>query len=100
MKKIYISITFIILFALNSFSQTPVENVSGYITTSTTWTKDKIYLLNGFVYVTSGATLTIEPGTLIKGDKATKGSLIITRGCKLMADGTQDEPIVFTSNGQ
>jgi len=99
MKKFYKSLTVILLYAFNSFAQLPVETVSGYITASTTWTKDKIYLLNGFVYVTNGATVTIEPGTLIKGDKATKGSLIITRGCKLMADGTQEEPIVFTSNG-
>ncbi|MCY7409269.1 MAG: T9SS type A sorting domain-containing protein, partial [Chitinophagales bacterium] len=49
--------------------------------------------------VTSGATLTIEAGTLIKGDKPTKGALIITRGSKIDAQGTEDAPIVFTSNG-
>ncbi|MBK9732219.1 MAG: T9SS type A sorting domain-containing protein [Chitinophagaceae bacterium] len=81
------------------FAQVPVQVVSGYITTNTTWTKDNIYLLTGFVYVNNGATLTIEPGTLIKGDKFSKGALIISRGAKLMADGTAAEPIVFTSNG-
>lgn len=75
-----------------------VQEVSGDITTSTTWSSGKIYLLKGNVFVTNNATLTIEPGTLIKGDKGTKGALIITRGAKIMAVGTADNPIVFTSN--
>ncbi|HNA56639.1 MAG TPA: hypothetical protein PLJ43_00905, partial [Chitinophagales bacterium] len=45
-------------------SQVTPITVSGEITTNTTWTKNNIYLLNGFVYVEDGATLTIEPGTL------------------------------------
>jgi hypothetical protein len=75
---------------------TSVE-VSGDIKVNTTWTADKIYLLKGYVYVTDGATLTIQPGTIIKGDKATKASLIVTRGSKISAIGTADKPIVFTS---
>jgi len=71
--------------------------VTGDIKTNTTWTADKIYQLKGFVFVTDGATLTIEPGTIIKGDKATKATLIITRGSKINATGTVDKPIVFTS---
>lgn len=73
--------------------------VAGDITTSTTWTADKIYILNKIIYVTNGATLTIEPGTLIKGTKSTSGSgsLVITRGSKINAVGTADKPIVFTS---
>ena len=55
------------------------------------------YMLKGFVYVKDGATLTIEPGTVIKGDKATKGTLIIERGGKIIANGTASQPIVFTS---
>ena len=70
--------------------------VSGDISSNTTWTNDNIYVLSGgFVYVTNNATLTIEPGTLIKGDGS---SLVITRGAKLMAAGTSAEPIVFTSS--
>lgn len=77
------------------FSSTAQVTVSGDITTNTTWTKNNIYMLTGgFVYVTSNAILTIEPGTLIKGNAST---LVITRGAKIMADGTQTEPIVFTS---
>jgi hypothetical protein len=72
--------------------------VTGDITANTTWSADKIYLLKGNVFVTGGVTLTIQPGTIIKGDKATKGALIITRGSKIDATGTIDKPIVFTSN--
>jgi hypothetical protein len=69
--------------------------VSGDITANTTWTNNNIYMLTGgFVYVTNNATLTIEPGTIIKGNAST---LVITRGAKLIADGTQTQPIVFTS---
>ena len=71
--------------------------VTGDITAATTWTADKIYLLKGNVFVTNNVTLTIEPGTIIKGDKGTKGALIITRGAKINATGTVDKPIVFTS---
>lgn len=55
------------------------------------------YLLKGWVYVADGSELTIEPGTVIKGDKQTKASLIVERGGKLIAKGTAAEPIVFTS---
>lgn len=89
-----------------SLSNRPVESIQGNITANTNWTKDKVYLLKGFVYVKTGATLTIEKGTIIKG--ATKdqdpagsergGSLIIEQGAKLMAIGTVEEPIVFTSS--
>lgn len=72
--------------------------ISGDISTNTEWTADKKYILKGFVYVTNGATLKIAPGTIIKGDKATKGTLIITRGAKIDATGTVSQPIVFTSN--
>lgn len=68
------------------------------ISQNTTWTANNIYLLKGFVYVTSGATLTIQPGTIIKGDKASKGTLIVEPGAKIIAEGTATAPIVFTSN--
>ena len=55
------------------------------------------YVLRGFVYVEDGVTLTIEPGVIIKGEKASKGTLIIERGAKIMAQGTKELPIVFTS---
>lgn len=74
-----------------------VVEVSGEIKANATWSADKIYLLKGFVFVSNNATLTIKPGTIIKGDKASKGTLIVTRGAKIDATGTSDQPIVFTS---
>ena len=59
--------------------------------------KKGTYLLKGWVYIASGAELTIEPGTVIKGDKQTKAALIAERGGKLIAQGTASAPIVFTS---
>lgn len=75
-----------------------VVEVNADITANTKWTADKIYLLKTKVYVTGNVTLEIEPGTIIKGDKANAGALIITRGSKIVAVGTADKPIVFTSN--
>ena len=73
-------------------------NVTGDIATSTTWTKNNVYKLNGQVYVLPGATLTIEAGTIISSNPAQQGSLAITRGARLVAIGTQSEPIIFTSD--
>lgn len=55
------------------------------------------YLMKGWCYVTYGSTLTIEAGTVIKGDKETRAALIVEPGGKLIAKGTVDAPIVFTS---
>lgn len=74
------------------------EMVGGEITGAVSWTKDKTYILSSLTFVRSGATLTIEPGTLIKGKKSQTGSaLIVEKGGKLIAKGTKDAPIVFTS---
>ncbi|HEX7833751.1 MAG TPA: hypothetical protein VF787_29120 [Thermoanaerobaculia bacterium] len=70
--------------------------VTGTITANTTWTANNRYVLNDFVGVASGSTLTIEPGTVIYGG-GTRASLFIQRGAKLMAEGTARRPIVFTS---
>lgn len=59
--------------------------------------KKGTYILKGWVYIAEGSELTIEPGTVIKGDKQTKAALIVERGGKLIAQGTQTAPIVFTS---
>ncbi len=64
------------------------------------WTADNIYVLNGVVLVEEGATLTIEPGTVIQGELGNgnqASALVIGRGAKLFAEGTPSRPIVFTS---
>ncbi len=73
------------------------EVLSGDITSSKTLTADKVWILNGFVVVKNNAVLTIEPGTVIKGGVGQKAALVIDKGAKIIADGTQDKPIVFTS---
>ena len=69
-----------------------------------TWTSGTTYQLDGFVFVEEGATLTIEPGTVVwgqatpsTGDNAS--ALIITRGAQIIAEGTAEAPIVFTAEG-
>lgn len=71
--------------------------ISGSINATTTLTSDKVWTLKGYVYVTDGASLIIQPGTIIKSDIAEKGALCIERGAKIIAEGTSDKPIVFTS---
>ena len=65
-----------------------------------TWTSGNTYLLDGFVFVDEGATLTIEPGTVIKGNPGqgeNASALIVARGGKIMAAGTANNPIIFTA---
>lgn len=76
----------------------PTQILSGNITQDTKLIKRDTYLLLGNVFVTDSVTLTIEPGTVIIGDFKTNGSLIITKGSKIMAEGLETDPIVFTSN--
>lgn len=73
---------------------------SGTISSDETWTNDRIYVLQGRVVVASGATLTIEAGTIIKGaegQETNASALIVARGGKIMAEGTASNPIIFTS---
>jgi len=72
--------------------------LAGNITENTTLLKRNVYILQGNVYVTNNAVLTIEPGTVIIGDAVSKGTLVITKGAQIMATGMETDPIVFTSN--
>jgi hypothetical protein len=82
-----------------------IVDVSGILSGNITWTADKIYRLKGFVRVGEDdfdnikqtGVLTIEPGTVIIGERATKGTLVVQRGSRIVANGTAARPIVFTS---
>ncbi|MBL7724366.1 MAG: hypothetical protein JNK27_09450 [Chitinophagaceae bacterium] len=75
----------------------PTSNViTGVISSSKFYAKGK-WVLKGYVYVTEGATITFEAGCVVQSDITEKGALIIERGAKLIASGTKDNPIVFTS---
>ena len=89
----------------NSWSNFDPENTN-YPSTTTIINSDitqnttlsGVVLLENKVYVTNNSVLTILPGTIIRGDYSTQGTLIITKGSKIIADGTSSSPIVFTSN--
>lgn len=69
------------------------------ITADTTWSNDKIWLMDGKIVVQDGATLTIEEGTIVKGSAGTGANatvLIIAKGGKINAVGTPEKPIIFT----
>lgn len=74
-----------------------VVELTGEIEVDATLTCDRTYLLRFNVFVTPGVTLTINPGTTIRGDRATHGTLVVRPGARLIADGKADAPIVFTS---
>lgn len=82
----------------NATYPSTTTTVNANITSNTTWTAANVYHLIGNVAVTNGATLTIQAGTIIRGDVTSKSCLIITKGSKIIAQGTQADPIVFTSN--
>jgi serine/threonine protein kinase len=76
----------------------PVVELSGEIESDATLSCDKSYLLKFNVFVVPGVTLTIENGTVVRGDNATHAALIVQPGGRLVARGTRERPIVFTSN--
>ena len=85
-------------------------NLSGKVTminTDQRWTANNVYILNNLTFIEAPGVLTIEPGTIVRGeqktsggsgklDPANPGSLIITRGAKLIANGTSETPIIMT----
>lgn len=109
MKKLFISMLAIAALAITSCGDDDDaisgpdlsdNQISGVISESKTLTNDRIWNLQGRTTVTSGAVLTIEPGTIIKGlpgQGANASVLIIARGASIQANGTASEPIIFTS---
>src|SRR4051812_30089561 len=83
----------------NTTYPAPTMTVTSNVTANTTWATGQTVLLQGQIYVTSNAVLTIQPGVVIRGSSAIAGSgLFICTGSKLMAVGTASNPIVFTSD--
>lgn len=97
MKKV---VSLICACALTAFAaEIQVSEVVG----DQTWTNNNVYVLNGFVFVEDGESVTIEPGTVIKGlpgQRENSSSLIVCRGGQIFANGTAEAPIIFTSYGQ
>ena len=81
--------------AFNDFAWT---GVTGHLTSNTTWTNDNVYQLDGYVWVDSTYTLTIEAGTTVVGDYPDLALLVISSGADIQAVGSKLKPIVFTSN--
>lgn len=80
--------------------QTEVITDQGGGTGTVTWTSDKTYVISGFVFVNDGQVLTIEPGTVIRakaGQGTLSSALIVARGGRIIAEGTNTEPIIFTA---
>lgn len=100
MRNIFSVICTVIFLSLsiNATAQTDITTLnSANITTNVVLNRATTYLLSGNCNVKAGGSLTIPAGTLILGDFETKGTLIINRGGQIFANGTADDPIVFTS---
>ena len=94
MKKGILTALLVSLFAVQSgFAQTLV---TADVTSDTTWSSDII--LRGAIFVRAPATLTIESGVTVYGEKATIGTLVVEKGAKLNINGTENDPVVMTSD--
>ncbi len=85
---------------VNVGTEEMIVYVNSNITADETWTTGKVYVLKSRIAVVNGVTLTIEPGVIVKGEAGTQANataLLIARGAKLMAEGTAQSPIIFTS---
>jgi hypothetical protein len=98
--------------SLDGISNAEQNSYGRQSSTKYRWTQDKVYILTRIIYVKNNITLEIEPGTLIRGLKADTadaigevnsliefepGTLVVPKGSKLVANGTPELPIIFTS---
>lgn len=110
MRRLFLNFAVILLGAMAVFTsceekiEDPDADLKDYpnevivktnITGTRNWVKDSVYILIGQINVEG--TLNVAPGTIVKGDKVTKGTLVVVPGGKLNAQGTASQPIVFTS---
>lgn len=88
------------LMTMSAAAQSIVNVTDADIQGNVTWTANNVYVLNGFVFVDDGESLTIEPGTVIKGKPGqaeNASALVIARGGKIFANGAPTKPIIFTA---
>ena len=103
MNKLFLSAFLGLIGWANITAQTIVNITDADIQAGQTvnWTKDNVYLLDGVVYVESGAVLNIQAGTVVKftprADVGNPSALVIARGAKIYAEGSAAEPIIFTA---
>jgi hypothetical protein len=76
----------------------PVRVIHGRFTTDLHLTSDTYWVLRGAVFIGAPGRIIIDAGTRIVGELATTGTLIIERGAQILAEGTREQPIVFTSD--
>ncbi len=96
MLKVFLILLFPTLLAAQNVIQVADADIVGDVH----WTSDNTYVLNGFVFVEEGETLTIEAGTVVKGKPGqaeAASALIVARGGKIFAEGTPTQPIIFTA---
>ena len=101
MKKLLLSMT--LASAAGLAAQAATVEVTADVTASQTWTADNEYLLKKVVFVRDGATLRIEPGTVVRGLSTDENdgqvtALFVSRGGKLIARGTKEKPIIMTDS--
>lgn len=72
----------------------PTQGIDADIEGDRVLTCDTVWVLEDIIFV-RGGTLTVEPGTTIKG--AEGSALVIEQDAKIVAEGTADAPIVMTS---
>jgi hypothetical protein len=102
MFRLFAGLAGILCTSAHLFAQIPVKDDFIKAGETQTLTANNTYLLDGFVFVEDGATLIIEPGTVIKGKQQPStgdnaSALIVARGGKIFAEGTPEQPIIFTS---
>ena len=65
------------------------------ITADLTLRSDTLYYLLHQLFVRDGATLTIEPGTLVQA-WGPHAAIIVEKGARIVAEGTRQAPVVLT----
>lgn len=101
MKFVFTLMSFFWVLAFQAQTIIPISDADLVGGETYQWTKDNVYLLDGVVFLEAGGTLNIEAGTVVKftdrADVGNPSALVITPGAKIFAEGTADEPIIFTA---